>query len=160
LYESYGERFPVPQLFEKLFKAGRFGSKVGKGVYVNGEADTGFFEIARGIQKETGIRKTEFSVERLILRQVIEAVFCLQEKIATAEDIDRAMVLGTGFPADEKGIGGPLHWADQMGLDWVLEKLEHFRKALGGRFLPHFLLKQYVAAGYLGVKARKGFFEY
>ena len=133
---------------------------MGKGVYVDGKADAEFFEIACGIQKETGIRKTEFSVERLILRQVIEAVFCLQEKIATAEDIDRAMVLGTGFPADEKGIGGPLHWADQMGLDWVLEKLEHFRKALGGRFLPHFLLKQYVAAGYLGVKARKGFFEY
>jgi 3-hydroxyacyl-CoA dehydrogenase len=160
LQESYGERFPVPLLFERLFKAGRLGSKVGKGIYVDGKADAEFFEIARGIQKETGIKNTGFSAERLVLRQVNEAVCCLQEKIATAEDIDRAMVLGTGFPADDKGRGGPLHWADRMGLDWVLEKLEHFRKALGGRFLPHFLLKQYVAAGYLGVKARKGFFEY
>jgi 3-hydroxyacyl-CoA dehydrogenase len=160
LYESYGERFPVPVLFERLFKAGRIGSKVGKGVYVDGKADAEFFEIACGIQKETGIRKTEFSAERLVLRQVNEAVCCLQEKIATAEDIDRAMVLGTGFPADEKGRGGPLHWADQMGLDWVLERLEHFQETLGGRFLPHFLLRQYVAAGYLGIKTKKGFFEY
>jgi 3-hydroxyacyl-CoA dehydrogenase len=160
LLESYGERFPFPVLFERLFKAGRLGSKVGKGIYLDGKADAEFLEIARSIQKETGIKNTEFSAERLVLRQVNEAVCCLQEKIASVEDIDRAMVLGTGFPADEKGIGGPLHWADRMGLDWVLEKLEHFRKALGGRFLPHFLLKQYVAAGYLGVKARKGFFEY
>jgi 3-hydroxyacyl-CoA dehydrogenase len=42
---------------------------------------------------------------RLILRQVNETVCCLQEKIASAEGIDRAMVLGTGFPTDEKGMG-------------------------------------------------------
>jgi 3-hydroxyacyl-CoA dehydrogenase len=160
LHEVYGERFPVPLLFERLFKVGRFGSKVGKGIYVDRNVDKEFLEITRGIQKETGIRNTEFSVERLVLRQVNEAICCLQEKIATAEDIDRAMVLGTGFPSDEKGVGGPLHWADQMGLDWVLERLEHFKKTLGSRFLPHFLLKQYVAAGYLGTKANKGFFEY
>jgi 3-hydroxyacyl-CoA dehydrogenase len=94
------------------------------------------------------------------LRQVNEAVYCLQEKIATAEDIDRAMVLATGFPSDEKGVGGPLHWADEKGLDWVLDRLNYFKNSLGTRFLPHFLLKQYVAAGYLGKKGGKGFFEY
>jgi 3-hydroxyacyl-CoA dehydrogenase len=141
-------------------KAGRFGLKAGKGIYVAGKADAEFFEITQGIQRETGLKNTEFSVERLVLRQVNEAVYCLQEKIATAEDIDRAMVLGTGFPANEKGRGGPLHWADQMGLDWVLERLKHFQKTLGARFLPHFLMNQYVAAGYLGEKVKKGFFEY
>ncbi len=160
LHESYGERFPVPLLFERLFNAGRFGSKVGKGIYVDGSVDKEFLEMIRGIQKETGIRNTEFSVERLMLRQVNEAVCCLQEEIAKPEDIDRAMVLGTGFPSDEKGIGGPLHWADRMGLDWVLERLEHFNKTLGARFLPHFLLRQYVAAGYLGMKVNQGFFRY
>jgi 3-hydroxyacyl-CoA dehydrogenase len=99
-------------------------------------------------------------VDRLILRQVNEAVCCLQEKIASAEDIDRAMVLGTGFPADEKGVGGPLHWADDKGLDWVLSRLNHYKDTLGSRFWPHFLLKQYVAAGYLGKKVKKGFFDY
>lgn len=160
MYEAYGERFPVPLLFERLLKAGRLGAKSGKGIYVNGKVDDEFVEIIRTIQNETGIRSTEFSSDRLILRQVNEAIYCLQEKIATAQDIDRAMVLGTGFPSDEKGVGGPLHWADEKGLDWVLEKLNHFKNTLGTRFWPHFLLKKYVAAGCLGSKAKKGFFEY
>jgi 3-hydroxyacyl-CoA dehydrogenase len=160
LYEAYGERFPIPLLFERLHKAGRLGVKSGKGIYVNGKVDNEFLEIAGKIQSETGIRNTEFSAERLILRQVNEAIYCLQEKIATAEDIDRAMVLGTGFPSDEKGIGGPLRWADEKGLDWVLDRLNHFKNTLGPRFWPHFLLKQFVAAGYLGKKTKKGFFEY
>ena len=160
MYEAYGERFPIPVLFERLFKAGRLGVKSGKGIYVNGKVDDEFFEIIRKIQSETGVKNTEFSAERLILRQVNEAIYCLQEKIATAEDIDRALVLGTGFPVDEKGVGGPLHWADDKGLDWVLDKLNHLKDTLGYRFWPHFLLKQYVAAGYLGKKVKKGFFEY
>ena len=160
LNEAYGERFPVPVLFERLFRAGRLGTKSGKGIYIGGKTDEEFLEIIRKIQGETGIGKTEFSAERLILRQVNEAVYCLQEKIADADDIDRAIALGTGFPCDDKGIGGPLHWADEKGLDWVLDRLNHFKSTLGPRFWPHPLLKQYVAAGYLGKKARRGFFQY
>jgi len=160
MYEAYGERFPVPLLFERLLKAGRLGLKSGKGIYVNGKVDAEFIDIVRKIQNETGVRNTEFSAERLILRQVNEAICCLQEKIATAEDIDRAMVLGTGFPSDEKGVGGPLHWADDHGLDRVLEELEAFKKDLGPRFWPHHLLKKYVHAGYLGKKSKQGFFTY
>ncbi len=160
MHEGYGEKFPVPVLFEKLLQAGRLGSKSGKGIFVNGLVDDEFLEIVRKIQSESGIKGTEFSPERLILRQVNEAVCCLQERIASAEGIDRAMVLGTGFPADEKGIGGPLHWADEKGLDWVLDKLNHYKETLGSRFWPHFLLRQYVAAGYLGKKVKKGFFDY
>jgi len=160
LYEAYGGRFPVPLLLEKLYKAGRLGTKSGKGIYVEGKVDDEFFEIVRSIQIETSIKNTEFSSDRLILRQVNEAIYCLQEKIATEGDIDRAMVLGTGFPSDPERNGGPLHWADNKGLDWVLEKLVYFKNNLGPRFWPHFLLKKYVAAGYLGKKAKKGFFEY
>jgi 3-hydroxyacyl-CoA dehydrogenase len=50
-----------------------------------------------------------------------------------------------------------LHWADEEGLDWVLERLNYFKNSLGTRFWPHFLLKQYVAAGYLGKKVKKDF---
>ncbi|HVP79856.1 MAG TPA: 3-hydroxyacyl-CoA dehydrogenase [Thermodesulfobacteriota bacterium] len=160
MHEGYGEKFPVPVLFEKLLQAGRLGLKSGKGIYVNGLVDDEFLEIIKKIQAESGVQCTEFSPDRLILRQVNEAVCCLQEKIASGEGIDRAMVLGTGFPADEKGVGGPLHWADERGLDWVLDKLNYFKNTLGTRFWPHFLLKQYVAAGYLGRKVGKGFFEY
>ncbi len=160
MHEGYGDKFPVPVLFERLFQAGRLGLKSGKGIYTNGLVDDEFPAIIRRIQSETGIKRTEFSADRLILRQVNEAVCCLQEQIASAEEIDRAMVLGTGFPADEKGIGGPLHWADERGLDWVLDRLNYFKETLGTRFWPHFLLKEYVAAGYLGKKTQKGFFEY
>ena len=160
MHEAYGERFPVPVLFERLVKAGRLGLKSRKGIYVDGKVDDEFFEIVKGIQRETGIKGTEYSAERLILRQVNEAIYCLQEKVATPEDIDRALVLGTGFPVDENGAGGPLHWADAKGLDWVLDTLNLLKDTLGTRFWPHFLLKQYVAAGYLGRKAKKGFFEY
>jgi 3-hydroxyacyl-CoA dehydrogenase len=160
LFEAYGERFPVPVLFKKLFERGRLGTKSGKGIYANGKVDNEFLDIVREIQNETGIKNTEFSPERLILRQVNEAIYCIQEGIATAEDIDRAMVLGTGFPCDEKGLGGPLHWADERGLDWVLDKLNHFKDSLGPRFWPHYMLKNYVYAGYLGRKTKRGFFSY
>jgi 3-hydroxyacyl-CoA dehydrogenase len=160
MHEAYGDRFPIPILFERLANAGRLGNKSGKGIYNNGKIDEEFIEIIKTIQIETGIAKTEYSPERLILRQVNEAIYCLQEKIATAEDIDRAMALGTGFPVNENGLGGPLHWADEKGLDWVLDKLNYFKDTLGNRFWPHFLLKQYVSAGFLGEKVKKGFFEY
>ncbi len=160
MHDAYGERFPVPVLFERLAKAGRLGLKSKKGIFAEGRTDDEFVQIANAIREETGIKNTPYSADRLILRQVNEAVYCLQEKVATAEDIDKALVLGTGFPVDENGLGGPLHWADAKGLDWVLERLNYYREALGNRFWPHFLLKQYVAAGYLGRKTKKGFFEY
>ena len=50
-----------------------------------------------------------------------EAVTALQEGIASARDIDLAMVAGTGFPTEKEG---PLHYADEIGLDQVLESLE------------------------------------
>jgi 3-hydroxyacyl-CoA dehydrogenase len=68
-------------------------------------------------------------------------------------------VLGTGFPSKE-GVGGPLHWADEKGIDWVLSTLENLSKSEGPRFWPHHLLKTYVAGGRLGRKAKRGFFNY
>jgi 3-hydroxyacyl-CoA dehydrogenase len=86
-----------------------------------------------------------------------EAVFTLQEGIATASDIDMAMMAGVGFPQDK---GGLLHYADQIGIDVVLAKLEAFSKTLGSRFWPAYRLKKMAGAGYLGVKSKKGFFTY
>ena len=161
LYEGYGDRFPVPILFKRLADVGRLGLKTnGKGIYNNGKIDEEFHAIIRKIQDETKVTSAGFSADRLILRQVNEAVYCLQENVASPEDIDRAMALGTGFPCDANGLGGPLRWADEKGLDWVLAKLNEYKETLGHRFWPHPLLKQYVAAGYLGKKTRKGFFEY
>jgi 3-hydroxyacyl-CoA dehydrogenase len=157
LHSAYGERFPTLRLVQKLNDAGRLGLKTGKGVYVNGQIDDEF----KGMVASFGItgNKSPFSINRLILKQVNEAIYCLQEGVTTAEDIDRAMVLGTGFP-NKDGIGGPLHWADEKGLDWVLARLEDLAVTEGTRFWPHHLLKTYVAAGRLGQKTKKGFFTY
>ena len=157
MHKAYAERFPVPILSQKLCDAGRLGLKTGKGIYSEGKIDDEFSAIVKSIAPSG--KALPFSIESLVLRQVNEAVYCLQEGVASAEEIDRAMVLGTGFPNHE-GIGGPLHWADEKGLDWVLSTLEELEDSGGERFWPHHLLKTYVAAGNLGRKTGKGFFEY
>ena len=157
LYGAYGERFPFPLLVQRLNEAGRLGVKTGKGIYCEGKVDDEFRALVKGLGVKGSGRK--FSVESLILRQVNEAIYCLREGVATADEIDRAMVLGTAFP-NEAGLGGPLHWADERGLDWALATLEELTKSEGVRFWPHHLLKTYVAGGRLGRKAGKGFFEY
>lgn len=157
LHKAYGDRFPFPEILSKLIAAVRLGTKTGKGIYCQGEIDDDFTAIVSGM----GQRKSagEFSIERLILRQVNEAIYCLQEGVASPQEVDRAMVLGTGFP-NAVGIGGPLHWADEKGLDWILARLEDLTVREGTRFWPHHLLKTYVAAGRLGKKTGKGFFSY
>jgi 3-hydroxyacyl-CoA dehydrogenase len=157
LQEAYGERFPFPQIVQKLNDAGRLGSKSGKGIYFEGKVDDEFRAMAKGMGPSDG--DIGFSIDRLILRQVNEAVYCLQEGVASEEDIDRAMVLGTGFP-NEAGKGGPLHWADEKGLDWVLSTLQALMVRKGSRFRPHHLLKKYVAAGRMGRSTGRGFFAY
>jgi 3-hydroxyacyl-CoA dehydrogenase len=156
LHDGYGERFPFPILVQKLNDAGRLGLKSGKGVYVNGRIDEEFNSM---VQKTLTAPITPFSIDRLILRQVNEAVTSLREGVASLEDIDRAMVLGTGFP-NKDGIGGPLHWADEKGLDWVLATLQDLAAKEGSRFWPHHLLRTYVVGGRLGKKSGKGFFTY
>lgn len=159
VHEAYGERFPVSPLVGKLCEAGRLGAKIGKGIYSEGKIDDEFREIVAGLGIARLRRKSGFHIHRCILRMINEAVACLQERVATAGEIDRAMVLGAGFP-NEQGVGGPLHWADNMGLETVIDELNEYRDELGDRFWPHHLLKTYVAAGYKGKKAGRGFFEY
>jgi 3-hydroxyacyl-CoA dehydrogenase len=158
LHGSYGERFPFPPLVQKLNDAGRLGLKSGGGVYTDGKVTDEFHTMVKEIGPP--IKRNDFSINRLILRLVNEAIYCLQEGIASPEDIDRAMVLGTGFP-NKAGIGGPLNWADEKGLDWVLSNLEELSgKVSAVRFWPHYLLKTYIGAGRLGRKVKSGFLAY
>ena len=157
LHEAYGDRFPDLKLVQKLNDAGRLGLKTGKGVYNDGQIDDEYRAMVAAVgSKGSG---AAFAVDRLMLKQINEAVYCLQEGVGSAEDIDKAMVLGTGFP-NEAGVGGPLHWADEKGLDWVVAALEDLTETEGSRFWPHHLLKTYVAGGRLGKKTGKGFFMY
>ena len=96
-----------------------------------------------------------FIINRILIPMLNEACFVLAEGIATPEDIDTAMKLGTNVPM------GPLTLADFIGLDTVLSISEVLHKGLGdSKYRPAPLLRQYVEAGWLGKKSGRGFYKY
>ncbi len=96
-----------------------------------------------------------FVSNRVLMPMINEAVFCLMEGVATKEGIDTVMKLGMNHPM------GPLALADLIGLDVCLDILEVLHSGLGDdKYRPCPLLRRYVAAGRLGKKSDKGFYDY
>jgi 3-hydroxybutyryl-CoA dehydrogenase len=96
-----------------------------------------------------------FIVNRILIPMINEACFALAEGLGTAEDIDTAMKLGTNVPM------GPLTLADFIGLDTCLYIAEVLHRGLGDdKYRPAPLLRQYVDAGWLGRKTKRGFYRY
>lgn len=96
-----------------------------------------------------------FAVNRILMPMINEAVFALYEGIASVEDIDTSMKLGTNQPM------GPLTLADFIGLDTCLAIMEVLHEGLGdSKYRPCPLLRQYVTAGWLGRKSGRGFYTY
>ena len=158
LYDSFGPRMKAAEILGEMHKNNRLGVKNGIGFYVYDESKTGDLKpTIDAIQAKTGIKGTPFSPERLVFQMINEAAFCLEENVASPSDIDLAMLAGTGYPQDK---GGPLHTADAIGIDVVVEKLKEFSKQLGPRFWPAPILKRMVSANYLGQKTKRGFFNY
>jgi 3-hydroxybutyryl-CoA dehydrogenase len=92
---------------------------------------------------------------RILSMIINEAAQVYAEQIASREDIDTAMKLGTNYPL------GPLEWADKLGIDLVYEILFALQNSFGeDRYRPHPVLKEMVDLGYLGVKTGKGFYDY
>ena len=95
-----------------------------------------------------------FVVNRILIPMINEAIACLHEGVASAEDIDIAMKLGANHPL------GPLALADLIGLDVCLAIMETLFDELGDKYKPHQLLKKKARANQLGRKTGQGFFTY
>ncbi|MFY9754262.1 MAG: 3-hydroxyacyl-CoA dehydrogenase NAD-binding domain-containing protein [Candidatus Acidiferrales bacterium] len=113
-------------------------------------------EVGRRMGKEVVVVRESpgFITSRINAMIGNEAFFMLQEGIAGAEDIDKALKLGLNHPM------GPFELVDLVGLDVRLSILEYLHKTLGEKYRPCPLLAQYVKAGRLGRKAGRGVYDY
>jgi len=113
-------------------------------------------EIGRQMGKETVVIRESpgFVTSRINATIGNEAFFMLQEGIASARDIDKALKLGLNHPM------GPFELVDLVGLDTRLSVLKFLHRTLGEKYRPCPLLEEYVQAGRLGKKVGKGVYEY
>ena len=113
-------------------------------------------EVGQRMGKETVVVRESpgFATSRINAMIGNEAFYMLQEGVATAEDIDKAIKLGLNHPM------GPFEMADLVGLDTRLHVLEYLHETLGDKFRPCPLMIQYVKAGRLGRKVGRGVYDY
>ena len=113
-------------------------------------------EVGKRMGKEVVVIKESpgFITSRINAMIGNEAFYMLQEGIASAADIDKALKLGLNHPM------GPFELVDLVGLDTRLSILEYLHKSLGDKYRPAPLLVQYVKAGRLGRKSGRGVYEY
>lgn len=151
LYEAFGDRMlPAPAMV-RLAETARIGRKGGLGFYryedgkERGPDDALYAELGDAIPPERRDVPADVIRERCILVMINEAARALEDRIADGPAaVDLAMITGTGFPPFR---GGPLRYADAVGLPAIAGKLEAYQRSLGVRFQPAPLLRERAAAG-------------
>ena len=137
---------PVMQLVEVI-----------RGLATSNETTQRVLELSRSLGK-TPVEVNDypgFVSNRVLMPMINEAIYCLMEGVGSAESIDTVMKLGMNHPM------GPLALADLIGLDTCVAILEVLQDGLGDpKYRPCPLLRKYVAAGWLGRKSGRGFYEY
>ena len=138
LKERFGDRgLQQSRVVDVLYADHRLGKKGGKGLYLykdgkRQQPDPDVYELL-GITSPHPV-DPQNAVERMIYSMVNEAAVILDEKIVgSAEELDLAMIMGTGFPPFR---GGLLRYADKVGLPPIVVRLEEFAKQYGSRFAP------------------------
>jgi len=146
LHEAHGERFqPCLEVTEPLVKEKKLGRKTGMG----------FYDWSKGRPHIPSELAGKYDIERSWAVAVNEAAWMVLEDVAEPESIDLGMKLGTGWTS------GPCEYADNKGLDWMLDKLEAaYSQHKTELYKPSPLLKNYVEKGWIGKKAGKGFYTY
>jgi 3-hydroxyacyl-CoA dehydrogenase/enoyl-CoA hydratase/3-hydroxybutyryl-CoA epimerase len=137
LSEAFPDRMTPSASLDKLIAAGSLGRKNGRGFYLyQGRKPKPDSRLAErlGLARERKAQNPDGLVERMVLAMVNEAARCMEEGVAAdAGDIDLAMIFGTGFPPFR---GGPLRYADSLGLPHVIARLNAHRAERGERFAP------------------------
>jgi 3-hydroxyacyl-CoA dehydrogenase/enoyl-CoA hydratase/3-hydroxybutyryl-CoA epimerase len=142
LMAQFGERFSSPEAFEKLLQNDRKGKKNGSGFYDYSGKNKGK-EVDETIYKLLGVspvsKYTDSTVvERCLLLMLNEAAMCLEEGVLrNPRDGDIGAVFGIGFPPFR---GGPFRYMDELGMDHLVERLEHYASTYNKKYTPAAIL--------------------
>lgn len=154
LYGEYGPRFEPNRLLDRMLAERLLGQKSGAGFYLhpagkppekgkNREINPQLGRLLDDLRSSSPQRRPNmgFSVDRVILPMLNEAIIAVQEGVVSASDVDTAMQWGCGMTR------GLLSFAGDKGLAWCLKELEIYQGELGERFRPAWLLRKLVRAG-------------
>ena len=146
LEKPYGRRNQPAELLRKMQGAKMLGRKTGAGFYkYEGKQQTGNEALEEWRQRSGGNFAAENMADRLVFLMVNEAARCLEEGVvATAEDADFGMMMGTGFAPFR---GGPLRYADHYGIKKLVSEMDGLHSRAGEKFVPSDLLRQHAQNG-------------
>ncbi len=156
IYEDTRDpKFFPPPLMRRMVAAGLLGRKAGKGFYDYSSGKRESYMTPPDESEEKRAARLAGLLQRFMMPNLLEAMRLLEAGVSTVEDIDKAYRLGFNLPQ------GFLEIADGLGLDTVVETAMGFYSDIGdAKFFPPPLLRRMVAAGMLGRKSGRGFYDY